>query len=184
MVLHILLSLIDFLRHKELFYLIFGGIGVAIICGLFYFLSKNGISIAKPKQFYKIILDNFTFKETTPENNNQHQLNKASFKLDSEELKKRQSFDSSILNVMIAISIIIGILFISWILWSILKSALENSSFSHYNYTPLLQFIPISIIAFILLIITFLTFMVMINSKLNVLLKEKILYKENRENNN
>lgn len=87
---------------------------------------------------------------------------------------------------MIAIGIIIGILFISWILWSILKSALENGSFSYYNfdYTSLLQFIPISIIAFIILIITFLTFIVMINSKLNILLKREDIIKENRENNN
>lgn len=185
--LHVLLSLIDFIRHKEFFYLILGGIGIAIICGLFYILSKNGISVAKPKEFYKIFFNHSdsTYEETTSENNNQPQITK-SFKLDSEELKKRQSFDSSILNVMIAIGIIIGILFISWILWSILKSALENGSFSYYNfdYTSLLQFIPISIIAFIILIITFLTFIVMINSKLNILLKRECIIKENRENNN
>ena len=150
-------------------------------------MSKNGISVAKPKEFYKIFFNHSdsTSEETTSENNNQPQITK-SFKLDSEELKKRQSFDSSILNVMIAIGIIIGILFISWILWSILKSALENGSFSYYNfdYTSLLQFIPISIIAFIILIITFLTFIVMINSKLNILLKRECIIKENRENNN
>ena len=149
-------------------------------------MSKNGISVAKPKEFYKMFFNHndSTSEETTSENNNQPQITK-SFKLDIEELKKRQSFDSSILNVMIAIGIIIGILFISWILWSILKSALENGSVSYYNFdhTSLLQFIPISIIAFIILIITFLTFIVMINSKLNIL-KEKVLYKENRENNN
>ena len=181
LVLHVLLSLIDFIRHKEFFYLIIGGIGVAIICGLFYILSKNGISIAKPKEFYKRIFNHndYISKETIYKNNNQPQITK-SFKIDSENLKKDNLFDKGILNVMIAIGIIIGILFISWILWNILKSSLENSSFSYYDYTSLLQFIPISIIAFILLIITFLTFMIMINSKLNILLNKK----ENIENNN
>lgn len=173
LVLHVLLSLIDCIIHEGVlgvFYLIVGVIGVAIIYGLFYMLSKNSVSIAKPKEFYKRILNinNSTSKETTPENNNQHQINK-SFKLDSEE----SNIDRFLINIVIAIGIIIGILFTSWILWNILKNILENSSFSYYDYTSLLQFIPISIIAFILLIITFLTFMIVINSKLNVILKRE-----------
>lgn len=170
LVLHVLLSLIDCIIHEGVFYLIVGIIGVAIIYGLFYMLSKNSVSIAKPKEFYKRILNinNSTSKETMPENNNQPQINK-SFKLDSEE----SNIDRFLINIVIAIGIIIGILFTSWILWNILKNELENSSFSYYDYTSLLQFIPISIIAFILLIITFLTFMIVINSKLNVLLKRE-----------
>lgn len=180
LVLHVLLSLIDCIIHEcvlGVFYLIVGVIGVTIIYGLFYMLSKNSVSIAKPKEFYKRILNinNSTSKETTPENNNQPQINKSfklvnkSFKLDSEE----SNIDRFLINIVIAIGIIIGILFTSWILWNILKNILENSSFSYYDYTSLLQFIPISIIAFILLIITFLTFMIVINSKLNVLLKRE-----------
>ena len=180
LVLHVLLSLIDCIINEGVlgvFYLIVGVIGVAIIYGLFYMLSKNSVSIAKPKEFYKKILNinNSTSKETTPENNNQPQINKSfklvnkSFKLDSEE----SNIERFLINIVIAIGIIIGILFTSWILWNILKNILENSSFSYYDYESLLQFIPISIIAFILLIITFLTFMIVINSKLNVLLKRE-----------
>lgn len=83
--------------------------------------------------------------------------------------------------IIISIGIIVAIFVISWVLWSIFKDILVNRLL--YSFDSLWQFMPILIIAFILLIITFLTFMVMINTKLTNFI-EITLWKMEDKNKN
>lgn len=85
--------------------------------------------------------------------------------------------------IIISIGIIVAIFVISWVLWSIFKDILVNRLDSLEFYNSLLQFMPILIIAFILLIITFLTFMVMINTKLTNFIEIALRKMEDKNKN-